>query len=130
MADQSWADARGAHPKQLFYGELSDKKRSHGGQGKRFKDTVKVSLKALEIDSASWEHVAVERSSGCSLITKRAVVTEERRRAGTKERTARGAQRDEGATSTPITAASHVCPTCGSHVRARIDLSCHNRTQR
>ena len=36
-------------PKRLFYGELQQGKRSHGGQKKRFKDTLKTSLKAFAI---------------------------------------------------------------------------------
>ena len=34
-------------PKRLFYGELQQGKRSHGGQKKRFRDTLKTSLKAF-----------------------------------------------------------------------------------
>ena len=34
-------------PKQLLYGELSQGKRAHGGQKKRFKDTLKASLTSL-----------------------------------------------------------------------------------
>ena len=36
-------------PKRLFYGELQQGKQSHGGQKKRFKDTLKTSLKAFAI---------------------------------------------------------------------------------
>ncbi len=40
-------------PKQFFYGELSQGKRSHGGQKKRYKDMLKASLNTLDIDSTS-----------------------------------------------------------------------------
>ena len=42
-------------PKQLMYGELVNGKRAHGGQKKRFKDTLKASLKAFNLDCATWE---------------------------------------------------------------------------
>ena len=38
-------------PKRLLYGELSKGKRSLGGQRKRYKDTVKASLKSCGIKS-------------------------------------------------------------------------------
>nr|KAG5700044.1 hypothetical protein BaRGS_028281 [Batillaria attramentaria] len=40
-------------PNRLLYGELQHGKRSHGGQKKRFKDTLQVSLKAFEISPDS-----------------------------------------------------------------------------
>ena len=40
-------------PKKLLYGELQHGKHSHGGQKKRFKDTLKASLKAFIISHAS-----------------------------------------------------------------------------
>ena len=50
-------------PKRLFYSELQQGKRSHGGQKKRFKDTLKTSLKAFTITPsldypgyAMWRH--------------------------------------------------------------------------
>ena len=48
-------------PKQLLYGELASGKRSVGGQRKRFKDSLKTSLKAMNIDWESWESHALDR---------------------------------------------------------------------
>jgi hypothetical protein len=50
-------------PKKLLYGELQAGKRSQGGQKKRYKDTLKASLKRCSIDSADWENVATECSA-------------------------------------------------------------------
>ena len=36
-------------PMEILYGELEMGKRSHGGQKKRYKDTVKASLKNFNI---------------------------------------------------------------------------------
>ena len=49
-------------PKEVFYRELQEGKRSHGGQKKCYKDTLKASLKDFEIPMGSWEHTAQERS--------------------------------------------------------------------
>jgi hypothetical protein len=42
-------------PKQLFYGELTTGKRAVGGQRKRYKDVLKSTLKAVNIDWETWE---------------------------------------------------------------------------
>ena len=49
-------DAR--HPKKDFYGELQEGKRSQDGQEKRYKDTLKASMKDFEISTGSWEETA------------------------------------------------------------------------
>ena len=41
-------------PKKLLYGELATGKRNHGGQKKRFKDSLKASLKNSNIDPETW----------------------------------------------------------------------------
>ena len=49
-------------PKKLFFGELQDGKRSLGAPKKRFKDTLKASLKAFGINPVSWEQAAADRT--------------------------------------------------------------------
>ena len=60
-------------PKQLLYGELCAGKHSRGGQKKRFKDTLKVSLKCCGFDHNAWEELASDRpawsSKVCSGVT-------------------------------------------------------------
>ena len=46
-------------PKKILYGELHKGKCSHGGQKKRYKDTLKASLKDFNIP---WEHIAQDRT--------------------------------------------------------------------
>ena len=48
-------------PKKLFFGALKTGKRSVIGQRKRYKDTLKASLKSFKIDPANWEEVAQSR---------------------------------------------------------------------
>ena len=50
-------------PKRLLYGQLSNAKRHHpGGQQKRYKDQLRVSLRPCESDHVKWEELATDRS--------------------------------------------------------------------
>ena len=55
-------------PKKILYGELQAEKRSHGGQKKRYKDTLKASFKDLNIPTESWEQIAQDRTKWRGLI--------------------------------------------------------------
>ena len=57
-------------PKEVFYGELKEGKRSQAGQKKRYKDTLKASMKDSDIPMGSWEQTAHERSNWRCLINK------------------------------------------------------------
>ena len=56
-----------ATPKENFYGDLQEGNRSQGGQKKRYKDTLKASLKDFDILIGSWEQTAQERSKSRGL---------------------------------------------------------------
>ena len=45
-------------PKKILYGELEMGKRSHGGQKKRYRDTLKAPLKDFNIPTESWEQIS------------------------------------------------------------------------
>ena len=53
-------------PKKILYGELQVEKRSHGGQKKRYKDTLKASLK--DFNTPTWEQIAQDRTKWQGLI--------------------------------------------------------------
>ena len=55
-------------PKKILYRELQVGKRSHGGQKKRYKDTLKASLKDFNIPTESWEQIAQDRTKWRGLI--------------------------------------------------------------
>ena len=57
-------------PKKIFCGELQVGKRSHDGQKKRYKDTLKASLKDFNIPTESWEQIAQDRTKWRGLIRK------------------------------------------------------------
>ena len=63
-------------PKKVFRGELKEGKRSQGGQKKRYKDTLKASLKDFDIPMEPWEATAQQRSKWQGLINKGAVLYE------------------------------------------------------
>ncbi|BHF70846.1 hypothetical protein SprV_0401389900 [Sparganum proliferum] len=44
-------------PKRLFYGDVATGSRRQGGQIRRYKDTLKSSLKHLQINPAKWEEL-------------------------------------------------------------------------
>ena len=73
-------------PKMLFYGELQQGKRSHGGQKKRFKETLKTSLKAFAITPDSWEQTAMDRAKWRSSVHKGSKICEANRTAAAEQR--------------------------------------------
>ena len=57
-------------PKKIVYGELQVGKRSHGGQKKRYKDTLKDTLKDFNIPTETCEQIAQDRTKWRDLIRK------------------------------------------------------------
>ena len=106
---------------QLLYGELCHGKRTVGGQRKRFKDSLKVSLKDFNISTESWELLASDRPSWRHLVTKGANTAEERRSLQAEQK--HGARKARANSTTP----THFCPTCGRGFLARIGLISHLR---
>ena len=45
-------------PKQILYSELSSGAKSRAGQRKRYKDTLKQTLKITGIDTETWHELA------------------------------------------------------------------------
>ena len=66
-------------PKKVFYGELQEGKRSQGGQKKRYKDTLKASLKDFNIPTELWEQPAQDLTKWRCIINKRAAQFESKR---------------------------------------------------
>ena len=59
-------------PKKILYEELQVGKRSNDGQKKRYKDSLKASLKDFYIPTESWEQIAQDLTKWRGLIRRRA----------------------------------------------------------
>ena len=57
-------------PKQIFYSELSSGARIRGGQRKRYKDTLKQTLKLTRITTETWHELAENRTAWRQTIKK------------------------------------------------------------
>ena len=108
-------------PKKVLYGELQEGKRSQGGQKKRYKDTLKASLKDFNIPIESCEQAAKDRTKGRCLINKSAsqfeaksICEAERKR---KERKARAKGPSSDSAQSEFT-----CSICNLQFRAKIGL--------
>lgn len=103
-------------PKGLFYGELQQGKRSQGGQKKCFKDTLKASLRAFDINLDSWEESALDRDKWCTAVEKGDKLWEARTAGAVQKRQARKLRANSLPDDVPLT----VCPHCQRTVRAQI----------
>ena len=113
-------------PKRLFYGELKQGKRSIGGQQKHYKDTHKVSLKAFNSNTNTWEQTAKDRGKWQVTVHKGAKAYKANRIAAAEQhRLMRKQSIDK-----PSTAATIPCPHCKRTFRAKIGLTTHLRTHR
>ena len=112
-------------PKKVFYGELKEGKRSQGGQKKRYKDTLKNSLKDFDIPMGPWEPTAQGRPKMRGLINKRAAPYEKKRfcEAERKRR-----ERNANTNGPPADSMILTCSTCNRQFRARIGLVSHQKT--
>ena len=114
-------------PKRIFYGELVTRKRTTGGQYKRYKDTLKVLLKNCNISPDSWENLAATRTAWRTEIRRGAIQYENIRIKKAKKKRAERKNRMYTESSIP-NSTDFVCQTCQRHFRARIGLISHTRT--
>ena len=116
-------------PKQILYGELQVGKRPHGGQKKRYKDTLKASLKDFNIPTESWEQIAQDRTRWRGLIRRGAGEYEAK---GISEAEQKRAQRKARAKASPteLSSSDLSCSICNRQFRAKIGLISHLRTHK
>nr|VZI48828.1 unnamed protein product [Spirometra erinaceieuropaei] len=80
-------------PERLFYGEVATGSRRQGGQIRRYKDTLKSSLKRLQINPTNWEELALDRPTWRRTVKTGAAIYEANRIAAAKvKREARKSQ--------------------------------------
>ena len=110
-------------PKKLMFGELQSGKRRVGGPKKRYKDTLKASLKSFNIEPDTWEQAAQDRKVWRASVLKGGLAYE-RDRTNKAERK-RQARKERTTCSSPGKIA---CPHCTRTFRAQIGLISHLRT--
>nr|VZI46613.1 unnamed protein product [Spirometra erinaceieuropaei] len=63
-------------PKRLFYGGVATGSRRQGGPIRRYKDTLKSSLKCLQINPTNWEALALDRPTWTRTVKTGAAIYE------------------------------------------------------
>ena len=79
LAQLRWTGHVTRMPDERLQKKVQEGKRSQGGQKKRYKDTLKASLKDFNIPIESWEQVAQDRTKWRRLINKGASQFEAKR---------------------------------------------------
>ncbi|BHF69143.1 hypothetical protein SprV_0301218500 [Sparganum proliferum] len=113
-------------PKRLFYGDVATGSRRQVGQIRRYKDTLKSSLKHLQINPTNWEELAFDRSTWRRTVKTGSAIYEANRIAAVKvKHEARKSQQRpvRNADAQPLP----TCPRCQRTFRARIGLIEHLR---
>nr|VZI42590.1 unnamed protein product [Spirometra erinaceieuropaei] len=106
-------------PKRLFYGDVAPGSRRPGGRIRRCRDTLKSSLKRLQINPSNWKELALDRLTWSRTVKKGAAIYEANRIAAAKaKRKARKSQLSpvRNAAAQPLP----TCPRCRRTFRARI----------
>ncbi|GFS16905.1 hypothetical protein ElyMa_006808600 [Elysia marginata] len=110
-------------PKRILYGELQSGARSHGGQMKIFKDTLKASMKDFNFDLTLWEALAPSRSAWCGPVIKGVKTYEQQ----CLQQRPNEQHKRPWPTVTQATAAPWTCLHYNRDLRARIGLISHLR---
>ena len=116
-------------PKKILFGELQVGKRFHSGQKKRYKDTLKASLKYFNIPTESWEQIAQDRAK-CRSLRKGGAGEYEAKRISEAEQ--KRAQRKARAKASPteLYSSDLSCSICNRQFRAKIGLISYLRTNK
>ena len=116
-------------PKKILSGELQIGKRFHGGQKKRYKDTLKASLKDFNIPTVSWKEIAQDRAKWRGLIRRGAGEYEAKRISAAEQKRA---QRKARAKASPAQFSSSdlSCSICSRQFRAEIGFLSHLRARK
>ncbi|KAI8519265.1 hypothetical protein Bbelb_025220 [Branchiostoma belcheri] len=112
----------GRIPKDILYGELVMGRRPVGRPALRFRDVCKRDMKCADIDSASWEQLAADRSEW------RHAVKVGLARGQVKHHMQLEAKRQKRKEKLHAqNSSSFLCPNCGRECHARIGLISHTK---
>ena len=113
----------GRIPKDILYGELATGRRSTGRPHMRFKDVCKRDMRALDIDTETWEGLANDRSRWRSTLNKHLKSGEGKLMNEAAEKRTRRKERNNS--NRPET--THRCDLCDRDCHSRIGLLSHKR---
>ena len=116
-------------PQKVLYGELQARKRSLGGQKKRYRDTLKASLKDFNMPTESWEQIAQDLTKWRGLIRRGAGEYEAKRISEAEQKRAQRKTRAK-ASPTELCSSDLSCSICIRQFRAKIGLISHLRTHK
>ncbi|BHF67879.1 hypothetical protein SprV_0301090800 [Sparganum proliferum] len=108
-------------PKRLFYGDVAMGSHGRGGQIRRHKDTLEITLKRLQINPANWEDLALDRPTWKRTLKTGGAIYEANRMAAAKaKQEARKSQLrpSRNANAQPLP----TCPRCQRTFRAPVGL--------
>ncbi|XP_063595009.1 uncharacterized protein LOC134771986 [Penaeus indicus] len=111
-------------PKIVLYGELSTGHRDRGAPKKRYKDSLKKSLGACQIDHRQWSTLAADRQAWRHTVHQAVASFEDSRRSNLKEK--RRTRKDREA-SAAVPDQTFDCSRCGRICLSRIGLVSHQR---
>ncbi|VDL89909.1 unnamed protein product [Schistocephalus solidus] len=115
-------------PKQLLYGDVAMGSYRQEGQVRSYKDTLKTSLKQLQINPATWEDLTQNRPAWRKTVNTGAEICEANKITAAK--TKRAARKSPAPRTNTINAqALPTCQRCQRTFRARIGLVGNLRTQ-
>ena len=109
-------------PKEILYGELQGGKRSHCGQKKRYKDTLKASLKTSTYQHSHGNRLHKIVQSGGGLIKRGAGEYEAKSKAEQKRAQRKGRAK---ASPTELSSSDLSCSICNRQFRAKLGLISH-----
>ena len=110
-------------PKQLFFAELSQGKRHMGGQKKRYKDTLKASLKTFSVPTDRWQNAALNRVAWRATINKGSTVFERDRLQSLEEK--RMAKKNRVINPRSVVTCHKCCKLCASQFGLRAHMRIH-----
>ena len=113
----------GRIPKDILYGELALGRRTTGRPHLRYKDVCARDMKAVGIDTMSWEGLAADRTGWRSALKQHLKTGEDKLMTAAADKRAR---RKEGSSSIRPTT-THICVICNKDCHSHIGLFSHKR---
>ena len=115
----------GRIPKDILYGELALGRRTTGRPHLRYKDVCARDMKAVDIDTMSWEGLAADRTGWRSALKQHIKTGEAKLMTAAADKRAR---RKEGSSSIrPTTTHIILCVICNKDCHSHIGLFSHKR---